>query len=113
MDNLNESEKMRNTSVLAALKSQNPNNGSTFSEYKGLSLEVVAALKSIIAENLKVSPLAIRPTTSFKDDLGIDSLETVELLMDIEKEFNIEVPEEVAERIQTVGDVMAYLEENL
>ena len=68
-------------------------------------------IKSIIAEQLGVKPEEVTPTASFVDDLGADSLDTVELIMALEEEFNIEIPDEDAEKMKTVGDVMKYIEE--
>ena len=68
-------------------------------------------IKSIIAEQLGVKPEEVTPTASFVDDLGADSLDTVELIMALEEEFNIEIPDEDAEKMKTVGDVIKYIEE--
>ena len=69
-------------------------------------------LQAIIADVLNVSPETITPDTTFVDDLGADSLDTVELIMEFEKEFNISIPDEQAETITTVGQAVAYLEEH-
>lgn len=68
-------------------------------------------IKSIIAEQLGVKPEEVTPTASFVDDLGADSLDTVELIMALEEEFNIEIPDEDAEKMKTVGDAIKYIEE--
>jgi len=68
-------------------------------------------VKSIIAEQLGVKPEEVTPAASFVDDLGADSLDTVELIMALEEEFNIEIPDEDAEKMKTVGDVIKYIEE--
>jgi acyl carrier protein len=63
----------------------------------------------IITERLGVSKEEVRPEASFIDDLGADSLDIVELVMAMEEEFDIEIPDEDAEKIQTIGDAIAYL----
>ena len=68
-------------------------------------------IKSIIAEQLGVKPEEVTPAASFVDDLGADSLDTVELIIALEEEFNIEIPDEDAEKMKTVGDVIKYIEE--
>lgn len=68
-------------------------------------------IKSIVVEQLGVKPEEITPTASFIDDLGADSLDTVELVMAFEEEFAIEIPDEDAEKITTVGDAIKYIEE--
>jgi len=68
-----------------------------------------ARIKEIIVEQLGVDESQITPAASFMDDLGADSLDTVELVMAFEEEFDIEIPDEDAEKIRTVRDVMDYL----
>ncbi len=68
-------------------------------------------IREIIIEQLGVSPEEVIPEASFIDDLGADSLDIVELVMAIEEEFNLEIPDEDAERIQSVQDVQSYIEE--
>ena len=68
-------------------------------------------VKSIVAEQLGVKVEEVTPVASFIDDLGADSLDTVELVMALEEEFNIEIPDEDAEKITTVGDAIKYIEE--
>ena len=68
-------------------------------------------VKDIIVEQLGVNPEQVTPTASFTEDLGADSLDTVELVMAFEEEFGVEVPDEDAEKLQTVGDVVKYIEE--
>jgi len=68
-------------------------------------------IKSIIAEQLGVKREEIKPESSFIDDLGADSLDTVELVMALEEEFGIEIPDEDAEKMTTVGDAIKYIEE--
>jgi acyl carrier protein len=68
-------------------------------------------VRSIIAEQLGVKPEEVKPEASFVEDLGADSLDTVELVMALEEEFGIEIPDEDAEKITTVGDAVKYIEE--
>ena len=65
-------------------------------------------VKDIIVEQLGVNPEQVTPQAKFIEDLGADSLDTVELVMAFEEEFNVEVPDEEAEKLQTVGDVVKY-----
>ena len=65
---------------------------------------------SIIVDKLGVEEKEVTPTASFTNDLGADSLDTVELIMEFEKEFNIAIPDDQAEKIATVGDAIAYIE---
>ena len=69
-------------------------------------------VKEIIAKELEVDAKQLVPEAKFIEDLGADSLDTVELVMALEEEFNIEVPDEQAEKLQTVGDVIKYVEES-
>ncbi|MDD5255538.1 MAG: acyl carrier protein [Candidatus Omnitrophica bacterium] len=73
-------------------------------------MAVQEKVKSIIAEQLGVKPEEVVPEASFIDDLGADSLDTVELVMALEEEFGIEIPDEDAEKITTVGDAIKYIE---
>ena len=66
-------------------------------------------IKGIIAEQLGVKPEEVTPEASFIDDLGADSLDTVELIMALEEEFGIEIPDEDAEKMRTVGDAIRYV----
>ena len=68
-------------------------------------------ITEIIVEQLGVKPEEVVPEASFVDDLGADSLDTVELVMALEEEFGIEIPDEDAEKIQTVGDAVRYIDE--
>ena len=68
-------------------------------------------VKSIIAEQLGVKPEEVTPEAKFIDDLGADSLDTVELVMALEEEFGIEIPDEEAEKLITVGDALRYIEQ--
>jgi len=74
-------------------------------------MAVQEKVKSIIAEQLGVKAEEVTSEASFVDDLGADSLDTVELVMALEEEFGIEIPDEDAEKIATVGDAIKYIEE--
>ena len=74
-------------------------------------MAVTEKVKSIIAEQLGVKIEEVTPEASFIDDLGADSLDTVELIMALEEEFNIEIPDEDAEKMTKVGDAIKYIEE--
>jgi acyl carrier protein len=74
-------------------------------------MAVESKIKTIIAEQLGVKPEEVTPNASFVDDLGADSLDTVELIMALEVEFNVEIPDEDAEKMKTVGDAIKYIEE--
>ena len=69
-------------------------------------------VKDIIVEQLGVKPDQVTPEAKFIEDLGADSLDTVELVMALEEEFGIEMPDEQAEKLQSVGDVIKYIEDN-
>ncbi len=69
-------------------------------------------VKNIIVEQLGVEADQVKPEAQFVNDLGADSLDTVELIMALEEEFDIEIPDEKAEKIKTVGEAVAYIEEN-
>ena len=66
----------------------------------------------IVAEQLGVDKEKIRTETSFVNDLGADSLDTVELVMELEEEFNINIPDDAAEKIQTVGEAIDFIEKS-
>jgi acyl carrier protein len=70
-------------------------------------------VKDIIVEQLGVNADQVTTAAKFIEDLGADSLDTVELVMALEEEFNIEVPDEVAEKLQSVGDVVKHIEEGV
>ncbi|MBR1712468.1 MAG: acyl carrier protein [Alloprevotella sp.] len=74
--------------------------------------EIADKVKEIIVEKLSVEPAEVKPEASFANDLGADSLDTVELIMEFEKVFKITIPDDQAEKISTVGDAIAYIEEN-
>ncbi|MFH0930481.1 MAG: acyl carrier protein [Candidatus Zixiibacteriota bacterium] len=69
-------------------------------------------VKEIIVEQLGVDPAQVTPEASFVNDLGADSLDTVELVMALEEEFNLEIPDEEAEKISTVGQTIEYVRAN-
>ena len=73
--------------------------------------DVPQKVKSIIAEQLGVKTEEVTDTASFVDDLGADSLDTVELVMALEEEFGIEIPDEDAEKMTNVGEAVRYIEE--
>ncbi len=75
--------------------------------------EVFDKVKEIIVEQLGVAENNVTEEASFIDDLGADSLDIVELIMAIEEEFNMEIPDEDAEKVVTVGDVVDYIKENV
>lgn len=75
--------------------------------------EIESKVKAIIVEKLGVDEAEVKPEASFTNDLGADSLDTVELIMEFEKEFNISIPDDKAETIATVGDAVKYIEENV
>lgn len=75
--------------------------------------EVVAKVIDLIATHLNVSPDEVKPENAFIDDLGMDSLDIVDFVMLIEKEFDVEIPDEDAERISTVQDAVDYLVDHL
>lgn len=75
--------------------------------------EIAEKVKSIIIEKLGVEASEVTIEASFSADLGADSLDTVELIMGLEKEFNITIPDDQAEQISTVGDAIAFVEKNI
>ncbi len=78
-----------------------------------MSENIEEKVREIIVEKLGVDPEDVTPEASFTEDLGADSLDTVELVMALEEEFGIEIPDEDAEKIQTVGDAIEYIKERL
>lgn len=77
------------------------------------SEEVLERVRNIIVEQLGVTENSVTMEASFIDDLGADSLDIVELVMALEEEFDIEIPDEDAEKVATVGDVVDYIKENV
>ena len=74
--------------------------------------EIESKVKAIIVDKLGVDEAEVVATASFTNDLGADSLDTVELIMEFEKEFGINIPDDQAEKITTVGDAISYIEAN-
>lgn len=74
--------------------------------------EVANRVKKIIVDKLGVDESEVTPEASFTNDLGADSLDTVELMMEFEKEFNISIPDDQAENITSVGQAISYLQEH-
>lgn len=77
-----------------------------------MSENIQERVKNIIIEQLGVEPEQVKPEAQFVNDLGADSLDTVELIMSLESEFDIEIPDEKAEKIKTVGEAIEYIEAN-
>ncbi len=75
-----------------------------------MSEAIVDRIKGIIVDQLNVSPEEVTPEASFIEDLGADSLDIVELIMALEEEYDLEIPDEDAEKIQTVNDVTSYIQ---
>ena len=75
--------------------------------------EISAKVTSIIVDKLGVEESEVNPEASFTNDLGADSLDTVELIMEFEKSFGISIPDEMAEKITTVGDAISYIQEQV
>ena len=74
--------------------------------------EIASKVKAIIVDKLGVEESQVTNEASFTNDIGADSLDTVELIMDFEKEFGISIPDDQAEKIATVGDAVSYIEEH-
>ena len=74
--------------------------------------ETASRVKAIIVDKLGVEETEVTNEASFTNDLGADSLDTVELIMEFEKEFNISIPDDQAEKISTVGDAVVYVEQH-
>ena len=74
--------------------------------------DITSRVKAIIDDTLGVDETEVTPEATFTKDLGADSLDTVELIMELEKEFNITIPDDQAEKITTVGDAISYVEAN-
>ena len=75
--------------------------------------EIEARVKAIIVDKLGVDESEVTPNASFTNDLGADSLDTVELIMELEKEFGISIPDDQAEKISTVQDAVDYISNNV
>ncbi|PKP19056.1 MAG: acyl carrier protein [Bacteroidetes bacterium HGW-Bacteroidetes-21] len=74
--------------------------------------DIASRVKAIIVDKLGVDENEVTTEASFTNDLGADSLDTVELIMEFEKEFNIAIPDDQAEKISTVGEAVSYIEKN-
>lgn len=74
--------------------------------------EIADRVRAIIVDKLTVDEAEVTPNAEFSKDLGADSLDTVELIMEFEKEFDLKIPDEDAEKITTVGDAVSYIEEH-
>ena len=74
--------------------------------------DIATKVKAIIVDKLGVDESEVTPEASFTNDLGADSLDTVELIMEFEKVFDIAIPDDQAEKISTVGEAIAYIENN-
>ncbi len=74
--------------------------------------DTLEKITEVIADKLGVEPSKITPEAKFVEDLGADSLDTVELVMQLEDEFNLEIPDEEAEKLTTVGSVVEYINSN-
>lgn len=74
-----------------------------------MAVDIEAQIKEAIVEKLGVEESKVTPNASFINDLGADSLDTVELIMELENRFNIQIPDEDQEKIQTVGDAITYV----
>ena len=74
---------------------------------------IAEKVKSVISEQLGVKPEEVTDQAKFVDDLGADSLDTVELVMALEEEYGVEIPDEDAEKLTTVGEAIKYIEEKL
>lgn len=75
--------------------------------------DIASRVKAIIVDKLGVDENEVTNEASFTNDLGADSLDTVELIMEFEKEFNIAIPDDKAEKISTVGEAIDYIEKNI
>ena len=73
--------------------------------------EIESKVKAIIVDKLGVDEAEVKPEASFTNDLGADSLDTVELIMQLENEFGVHIPEDESNKIQTVGDAIKYIED--
>ena len=75
-----------------------------------MSDEIAKKVIAIVVDKLGVEESQVKPEANFTSDLGADSLDTVELIMELEKEFNLSIPDDDAQKIATVGDAIAYIE---
>ena len=75
--------------------------------------DIASKVTAIIVDKLGVDESAVRPDASLTNDLGADSLDTVELIMEFENQFGLSIPDNIAEKISTVGDAIKYIEDNV
>ncbi|MDR1415016.1 MAG: acyl carrier protein [Odoribacteraceae bacterium] len=75
--------------------------------------DITTRVQAIIVDKLGVDESEVKPEATFTNDLGADSLDTVELIMELEKEFNITIPDDQAEKIVTVSDAIAYVKDSI
>ncbi len=75
-------------------------------------MALIEEVKEVVAEQLNVNPDEVKEESKFVEDLGADSLDVVELIMELEEKFDIEIPDSDAEKIATVGDAVKYIEEH-
>lgn len=78
-----------------------------------MAVNIKEKVKQIIVDKLGADENEVTPTANFTNDLGADSLDTVELIMEFEEAFGINIPDEAAEKISTVGDAIKYIEDNV
>lgn len=78
-----------------------------------MAVNIKEKVKQIIVDKLGADENEVTPTANFTNDLGADSLDTVELIMELEEVFGINIPDEAAEKISTVGDAIKYIEDNV
>ena len=78
-----------------------------------MAVNIEEKVKQIIVDKLGADEKEVTPTANFTNDLGADSLDTVELIMEFEEAFGINIPEEAAEKISTVGDAIKYIKDNV
>jgi acyl carrier protein len=88
-----------------------PTDGTTVAVQGGIAVSTFDRVKKVVVDQLDVSEEEVTPTASFVEDLGADSLDVVELIMAFEEEFQIEIPDEDAEKISTVSDAVSYIDE--
>ena len=95
------------------IKKQVTEQAERLSELQENETELQAKVKEIICDKLSVDEAEVTNEASFANDLGADSLDTVELIMEFEKQFKITIPDDQAEKISTVGDAISYIEEHI
>ncbi|MFP6241599.1 acyl carrier protein [Helicobacter pylori] len=105
-DHLNDEKLQNNLREWRRTKNQQNNN-------KAFNTNLFETIRAVIAEQLEIDVSQVTPEAKFVKDLGVDSLDIVELIMALEERFGIEIPDEQAEKIVNVGDVMRYIEKQL